>query len=386
MTGHATLHGMAWDHPRAIEPLNAVGKKWSTAGNATVEWDARSLKAFEDQPLDELTERYDLVLIDHPFVGTAAESGLILAVDEWSEESYLANQRANSVGPSFESYTWKERQWALAIDAACQVSAVREDLWDHGGLGEQPDTWREVRDIAASLTGSHGRVAIALNPNHAYCAFLSVAMSNAGDSFWPVGQLLREGPAIEALEFLRELGFHLHPSSGDSDPIAISDLMAETDEIIYCPLMFGYSNYAREGFSTHRLRFANAPAGPSGRRGSVLGGVGIALSAQSHHPDLAADLARLVASESVQQTTYVEAGGQPGHLKAWQSAKANELVAGFFENTIATMRDTFIRPRIPGHRRFQQEAGAIIHSCIWSRELTSAKCFERLQIAVERHL
>jgi multiple sugar transport system substrate-binding protein len=198
--------------------------------------------------------------------------------------------------------------------------------------------------------------------------------------------LLPEGPAIEALEFLRELGSHLHPASGDSDPIAISDLMAETDEIIYVPLMFGYSNYARKGFSTHRLRFDNAPAGESGRRGSVLGGVGIALSAQSRQPELAADLARLVASESVQQTTYVEAGGQPGHLKAWQSAKANELVAGFFENTIATMHDTFTRPRIPGHRRFQQEAGAIVHSCIWSRDLTPAKCFERLQIAVERHL
>ena len=32
------------------------------------------------------------------------------------------------------------------------------------------------------------------------------------------------------------------------DPIGISDRMSSTDEIVYVPLMFGYSNYARAGF------------------------------------------------------------------------------------------------------------------------------------------
>jgi hypothetical protein len=40
------------------------------------------------------------VLIDHPFVGTAARSGLIAAVDEWVDEAYLVDQTQNSAGPS----------------------------------------------------------------------------------------------------------------------------------------------------------------------------------------------------------------------------------------------------------------------------------------------
>ena len=386
MTSYHTLRGMAWDHPRAIDPLKAVGQKWSTTSNATIEWDARPLKAFEDQPLEELTERYDLVLIDHPFVGTAATSGLIRPVDDWTDVAYLTNQRANSVGPSFESYTWDEKQWALAIDAACQVSAVREDLWEQLGLGDGAESWTDVRDLAESLTGSEVSVAIPLTPNHAYCALLSVGVANVGDDFWPEGESFAERPTIDALEFLRELGPHLHPASGDSDPIMVSELMAGTDEIVYVPLMFGYSNYSRDGFRLHQFHFGNAPTGLSGRRGSVLGGVGIAISTQSREPELAADLARLIASEPTQRTTYVESGGQPGHLAAWQSPTANALVAGFFEDTIATMNDTFIRPRVTGHRRFQEEAGLIIHSCIWKRELTPAQCFNQLGSAAQRLL
>ena len=74
------LHGMAWDHPRGRDPLLAVSAEWSKAHGPPVTWDARPLKDFEDQALEELATAYDLVLIDHPFTQTAANSGLIVAV------------------------------------------------------------------------------------------------------------------------------------------------------------------------------------------------------------------------------------------------------------------------------------------------------------------
>jgi multiple sugar transport system substrate-binding protein len=109
----------------------------------------------------------------------------------------------------------------------------------------------------------------------------------------------------------------------------------------------------------------------------VLGGVGIAVSARSQEPALAADFARFVASPRFQATTCVDAGGQPGRGVAWSSPEAEERVGGFFSGTIATMRGAFTRPRGAGHRRFQQLAGELVHAFLWSGRLGVRECVER---------
>ena len=384
------LRGMAWDHPRARDPLETISTGWTKRTGIPVHWNARSLKEFEDQPLEELATQHDLVLVDYPFTGVAAGSGLIVAVDDWIDAAYLEDQAANSVGPSFASYTWAGKQWALAIDAACQVSAVREDLWRAAGHGPLPRTWREVAALAARCHDSSARVAVPLNANHAYCAFLSVGIGLAGAKFWPAGGNVDTAAGLEALEFLRALAGDLHTMSRDDDPIGISDCMADTDEILYVPLMFGYSNYARPGFRTHALSFGNAPQGPSGAIGSVLGGVGLALSARSAQRDAAAALAREIASPAVQCGIYTRSGGQPGHAAAWDSPEVNALTGGFFRHTRATMNQAFMRPRVPGHRDFQPQAGTLIHACIWTGTMTGSRLPRRIpasrRIAAEGEL
>lgn len=376
MSAAITLRGMAWDHPRARDPLRAVSDAWSRTSGAAISWDARPLKDFEDQPLEQLATRYDLVLVDYPFMGVAATSGLIVPVNDWVDDAYLADQACHSVGPSYRSYTWDGKQWALAIDAACQVSAVREDLWHGADLREWPGTWDDVRAVAADRRRAASRVALPLNDNHAYCAFLSVGISLAGPDFWPAGGRVDHDAGMEALAFLRSLCPDLHPRSRSDDPIGISDCMADSDEIVYVPLMFGYSSYARAGFRRSRLRFGAAPAG-NGGIGSVLGGVGIALSARSAHRDAAADLARMLAAPGIQSGLYVETGGQPGHGAAWDAPEANRLTGDFFRATRRTMDHAFLRPRVPGHRRFQPEAGAVIHACLWGSDVTPRQCLDR---------
>jgi len=380
------IRGMAWDHPRARDPLAAVTTEWLQGRPIRVEWDARPLKDFEDQPLEELANRYDLVLVDYPFTGFAAESGLLEPVDAWASPDYIDDQRRNSVGPSFASYTWGGRQWALAIDAACQVSAVRPDLWRGGWGAAPPGDWDSVAALAARLKGAPAQLALPLNPNHAYCAFISVGIGLAGKAFWPVGNRFDRAAAEEALAFLRGLCRDLHPASQAADPIAISDLMSETDQVACVPLMFGYSNYARPGFRPHRLRFGEAPFGAQGTRGSVLGGAGIALSARSGQPQLAADLARYLASPAVQAGLYVDAGGQPGHAAAWDSASANRLVDGYFRATRATMEQAFVRPRVAGHRQFQRLAGERIHRCLWAGDTSVPACLDSLDWLYDIHL
>lgn len=377
------LRGMAWDHPRARDPLDAISASWTRRTGIPVRWNARSLKEFEDQPLEELANEHDLVLVDYPFMGVAAASGLLVAVNDWTDAAFLADQARNGVGASHDSYAWAGRQWALAIDAACQVSAVREDLWEDAGRGQLPRSWEEVAALAAECRGTASRVAIPLNANHAYCAFLSIGICLAGAEFWPVGGHVHPEAAAEALRFLQGLAPKLHESSRADDPIGISDRMAETDEILYVPLMFGYSNYARAGFRQHRLRFGNAPSGAGGAIGSVLGGVGLALSSRSRQTDAAADLAREIASPATQCGIYVRSGGQPGHGAAWGSPEANALTGGFFRSTRRTMDQAFLRPRVPGHRAFQPQAGALVHACIWTDALPVSECLAGYRRLVE---
>ena len=377
------LRGMAWDHPRARDPLKAISTAWTKKTGICVHWDARPLKDFEDQPLEELAAKYDLVLVDYPFMGVAADSGLIVPVNDWVVDAYLADQAAHSVGPSYASYTWAGMQWALAIDAACQVSAVREDLWQAAGHGSLPSTWADVTALARECADAPAKVAIPLNPNHAYCAFLSVGVALAGKEFWPVGASVQLAAAIEALEFLRGLARNLHAASQSEDPIGISDRMAGTDQILYVPLMFGYSNYARPGFRAKTLRFGNAPQGEGGAIGSVLGGVGMALSARSRQRDTAAGLAREIGSGAVQCGIYARAGGQPGHGAAWESQEVNDLTGGFFRATRPTMNRAFMRPRVAGHRRFQPLAGALLHDCLWTDRLPVRECLTEFAELVE---
>ena len=93
-------------------------------------WENRSLTAFGDQPVEEIAHRYDLIMIDHPFCGTAEATATLVPLGGLLDAEVLATFAADSVGASYASYTFHGRQWALATDAACQVAAVRDDLLD----------------------------------------------------------------------------------------------------------------------------------------------------------------------------------------------------------------------------------------------------------------
>jgi multiple sugar transport system substrate-binding protein len=246
-----------------------------------------------------------------------------------------------------------------------------------------PDTWADVYRLAQRLHSAGSKVAIPLNPNHAYCAFLAIGASIAGDEFWEMESQMNRSAALESLEFLRHLAVEVHPVSRHADPILISDHMTYTNEISYVPLMFGYSNYARPGFRPHGLHFSNAPRGKSGKRGSVLGGVGLSVSALSSRGIEAADLARRIAGPAAQRGLYARSGGQPGHAAAWDSPDVNRQTGGFFSATRSTIEQAVMRPRVAGHRRFQQLAGEAIHRFIWEGDTPAEMCLSEFSRLVD---
>lgn len=358
------LKGMAWNHVRGYAPLEAVTELFvRSRPGAKITWDRRSLKDFGDFPLDRLAREYDLLLIDHPHVGLAAAQGILIPLDEHIPDGYLRDQEAHSVGPSHRSYRWSGRQWALAVDAAAQVASYRPDLLAER---EVPRTWEQLLALAESLPEGR-RIGWPLCPTDAMCSLLSLGAAFGGADFFHEAEGMAPEAGEQALGRLLELLPLLHESSLASNPIHMYDRMASTDEIVYVPYGFGYSNYARDGFAARPIHFADIPTASGEPRGSLLGGVGIAVSAFSAHVPLAVEFAMLTASEHVQRTAYAESGGQPGHLAAWRDERVNRYCNGFFADTIRTLELSYMRPRNAAFPPFQEQAGVVLHQALRRR-------------------
>jgi multiple sugar transport system substrate-binding protein len=347
------LRGMTWDHPRGVDPLVACCGELGPELGISVAWDARSLEDFEAFPLDELARQYDLMVIDHPHAGMAAASGCLRPFDE----SLAVSLRGSAVGGSHESYFWQGRQWALAIDAAAQVSARRQ-----GSGVDWPATFDEVLALARD-----GRVLWPLAPVHALMSFFTLT-ANAGAPCAIEGDRLvtDRAAASRVLGRMRELAAAVPAECFAMNPIRVFERLVTDTRFTYAPLIYGYVSYARANFRPTRIEFADIPAldAAHGPRGSTLGGTGVAVSALSKHADVAQQLAIRLASADVQRGTYARAGGQPAHRAAWTDAAVNDETNGFYANTLATLDAAYLRPRFNGYIAFQQRAGEIVSAAL----------------------
>ncbi len=365
------LKGVSWDHPRGHDCMVATARAYAAVQlDVRVDWQTRSLQDFADFPVQKLAETYDLLVIDHPFVGFAAADGCLLPLDEHLGEEFLADQAANSIGPSHRSYRYGGHQWALATDAAGHVAAYRPDLLDQ--IGGLPRTWDEVLMVAESRRGEErAQVAVPLVPVDAMMSFCSLCAAAGDPPFAAPDRVVERATGRHALGVLRRLVESGHPESLRHNPPRTLDLMGTTDEVAYVPLLFGYSNYARPGFRPNLVRFAGVPTVGGGEpRGGILGGAGLAISARTVHPDAAAAYAAFTASADVQRTVYFEGGGQPGNRAAWLDDAVNAASSGFFRDTLGSLDRAYLRPRYVGYMEVQERGGELVH--VWLHEGGSA--------------
>lgn len=313
--------------------------------NVHIDWVPRSLRAFGVDVVEDLAHTYDLILIDHPHVGTAAECGALVALDAYLDQETMAELRQNSPGHSYESYEYGGHLWALPVDAACQVSCWRPDL-----LEQPPDTWEDVLELA-----DRGQVLWPLGDVDAAASFLTLS-AQAGH---PCGEgsdaFVDRATGLSALQLMRAV-MRLSPPTGRAmNPIAALDAMASADSAVYSPMLFGYVNYSRLDAPGARLRFGDLPANGDSRRGALLGGVGLAVSNKSAHREAAVDYARFVAAPKTQRGLYFTSGGQPAHASAWGDPEIDRLSGGFFSGTYRALQGAWTRPRYPRFAAFQTE-------------------------------
>ena len=346
-----TLRGLTWKHDRGLAPLVATAAEFAaTHPGVTINWEARSLHEFGDVSVASIADQYDFIVIDHPFMGDVARDRYLLPLDQHLDLKTLA---AESAGASHQSYFYAGHQWALANDAASQVSGYRPDL-----IGAAPTSWPEVLELAKTRPGF---VTPALLPLDSMMCFFTLC-ANAGRPCCetPGGVMVDRAAGESALEVLQSLASHAASDALSSNPIAIWERMSASDEIACCPLAFGYSNYARDGYRQRRLAFANIP----GVKGATLGGAGISVTRRCADVPTAVEYAAWIAGAECQRTTYVRSGGQPGNRCAWLDDAANELTHSYFRAILPTIEAAYVRPRFAGFVDFQTAAGHAVHALL----------------------
>ena len=185
---------------------------------------------------------YDLVVFDHPFIGEIARGRADGAVRRLScrRSSTASSSAIRSASPG-RSYAGSGRQWALPIDAACQVASYRPDL------------------LAALWRGAA----------HRHDEVLELGRRARKDGKWlglPSGADRRHVPAADAWRSAgggrgihRTRQWSSRPSASCAslrryrirahrqwNPIRCYDHMIANDDVVYVPFAFGYVNYASQ--------------------------------------------------------------------------------------------------------------------------------------------
>jgi multiple sugar transport system substrate-binding protein len=163
---------------------------------------------------------------------------------------------------------------------------------------------------------------------------------------------------------MRSIGSRAPNGSSTQNPISLLQRMTVTDEIAFCPLVYGYVNY-----SSPDLRFSDAPcAAPGGRHGSTIGGTGIAISARTDITPALTNHVEWLMSANTQRGFIPQHDGQPSNRGAWLDDEVNQASGGFYRSTLATIEDAWVRPRFRGYIPFQSTASAIIRAVIAGHE------------------
>jgi multiple sugar transport system substrate-binding protein len=187
------LKGMTWDHPRGIDSVVACNDLVKERFGVTIDWTARSLLQFGDQHVREFAQGNDLMVIDHPHVPDGVADGALVAMEDVLSRDQLDVLERESAGPSHESYRFEGRTWALALDAAAQVSVYRPDLVD--GV---PFFWDDIM-----VDAKKGKVLWAYKPVDAFSTFATLS-AQMGSAMGSTPDFVSHATTQNVLDFMIE--------------------------------------------------------------------------------------------------------------------------------------------------------------------------------------
>jgi multiple sugar transport system substrate-binding protein len=362
----AALRGLTWRHTREYAPLVAAARAFERLQpDVAVEWEQLPWAEFRDTSHAEMARRsgrYDLYMFDHPWVGTYAANGWLVRLDGLLTPEQRSDLAADADPASYRSYWYGGGLYGLPVDASCHVLHYRPDLIEAARL---PGDWDGLLDLAGRVHRPPGRHAFAhpwtADGGNATLAFIALLRAAGERPFEDRARLSIDprtaGRCLEIMRRIAELSIPPERLRGSD----VRRHLIDHDDVAMTVSYFAYINYAGD-VGRRRQAVCDVPVlAESGVRSSMLGGMGLGISADSPQRDAAWEYAWFVMSRDVQEGIYLESGGQPGRLSALGNPVVDARREGFCTVLRRALADCYVRPTYPGWLLIENGANHAVH-------------------------
>ncbi|MGC3001514.1 ABC transporter substrate-binding protein [Streptomyces sp. G35A] len=251
-----------------------------------------------------------------------------------------------------QTATWKGRLYAVPYNTNTQLLWYRADL-----VPTPPRTWTEMLDISRDLArrGKPHYVEIQGAQYEGLTVWFNSLINSAGGSILdPDATEPSLGPpAVRAASIMRDLAGS--PAADPSLPNQMEDQnrLAMESGVAAFELNYPFvypSMKANNPELFENFRWAPYPRVDAGRPARpTIGGIDLAVSAYSRHPDLAFDAALCLRDRENQLTAALK-GGLPPTLRSLYDEPAFMKEYPFSKEVLAALESASVRPRTPAYQ------------------------------------
>lgn len=290
----------------------------------------------------------DIMGLDVTWGAEFAQAGWIR---EWTG---AAKQRATegTLRVPLQTSTWKNKLYAVPYNTNTQLLWYRKDL-----VPTPPKTWAEMLDMARNLSrqGKPHYVEIQGAQYEGLTVWFNTLINSAGGSILnPSATKPSLGPpAVRAAGIMRDLARSVaaDPSLSnqmeDQNRLAMEagDAAFELNYPFVYPSMKANNPALFKNFrwAPYPRVDANRPARPT------IGGIDLAVSAYSHHPQLAFEAALCLRNRQNQRTAAL-VGGLPPTLRALYDERPFIKAYPFAKEVLASLESASVRPLTPAYQ------------------------------------
>ena len=354
----------------------------SAAGRYRI--DLVPLPADADQQREQLTRRLaardeaiDIIGMDVIWTAEFAEAGWIRP---WpSAQSATAGRFPITV----QTAIYRNTLWAAPFTTNIQLLWYRTDR-----VRTPPDTWDEMIDTAEKL-GRNGRIQVQGERYEGLTVLFVSLLASAGGTILNAegGQVsLETEPTRKALSIMKRLA--ASPAADPGLSTSREDQARLAFETGHSAFMLNYTFVwpsARQNAPevAANMGWARWPQVLPGRPSRVaVGGIDLAVSAYSRHPELAFHAAECLAGKDNQRIA-AERGGLPPSLHALYDDSAVRRRFPFADVLRQTLNDAVQRPQTPAYNDVSLAVSRTLHPM---RDIDPERDEPRLRAAVQRAL
>jgi multiple sugar transport system substrate-binding protein len=348
--GRVTLH--FYNFP---DNSGAIQQAANRCGTAQYKIEYNKLPSDADGQRQQLVRRLaardssmDILGLDVTWEAEFAEAGWIR---EWTGANKAAATKGTLKAP-IETATWKGKLYAAPYNSNTQLLWYRSDL-----VRTPPKTWDEMITMAEKLAkeGKPHLIEIQGAQYEGVTVWFNSLVASAGGSILnsEATKASLGAPALKALKIMKRLASS--PAADPSISVQQEDqnrLAMESGKAAFelnYPFVYPSMKADKPALFKH-FKWAPYPGVTAGEPSHVtIGGIDLAVSKYSPHPDLAFKAALCLRNRENQISAAVK-GGLPPSLESLYSDKALAKDYPFHETILNSLRTASVRPKTPAYQ------------------------------------